>query len=330
MPKVSKGYMATLTKTKKDLPILWYKYIRNRLLKLDYNFIKITCGNTGTGKTTINLIDMFMINPKRFSAERVAMSPAEYMDARKDCKKGDVVVWGEGGVGMDARLWHRLSQIYITQALSVEREQNVCTLFDTPDPSLLDSRTRVVTDCFSETKRYSNDYSTEYLYRLVRDRKKGIFYYPWYSHIYNGKRYDMPKRRTNKTLWTAIKRRKPIEVKEIEKKISEYKAKVMEKGRREAKLFEQERWAEEEGLTTYDYANLVAENPNEFMTTKGRIDWHLIKAKYPQLSRDRAMMVQRLVKKERQKKHAHNVVDDNKQNIGKKKAKSKKKVKDLT
>jgi hypothetical protein len=283
---------------KTAMPVLYYKHIVNRLKKLDYNYLKMTCGSTGSGKTNMNISEMYIINPKRFDASRVTMSPKEYQDAKADSKAGDVIIWGESGVGLDRRLWYQISQIYMTQALMVERKKNLCVIFDTPDPSFMDSRAMKLTDCYSEMVRYGRDYATQFLYKIARNRKKDITLFPWYSFRYAGKIRHFPKVKVLKGVFNYVKRKEPKKVAEILKKIDEYKDKVEDKAQREASMIETARWSEDVGKTIFDWVNQIAKDPEKYRNKKGVLDWHLIQAYHPVLSRDRSQTIQRILKKE--------------------------------
>ncbi len=279
---------------KKALPIMWYKWIWNRINKLNYNYLQITTGDTGAGKTMSNIIDAYIINPKRFSASSVCLGIKEFMDFIEDSKKGDTCILTEGGVVMSNRQWYSIGNILGNFALQTFREKNLGVWIDLPDVNMIDVQVRKLMTAQAVCKRYDNDKVIQYLYKIKVDRKeKGKTYYPYFSFMYRGKRYVMPY---------IVKRRSVLDIipkktlKEINKKVSEFKDKVLKKTKKTADLMDKERFGDDNlEKTEIDYIDEILKNPGDFRLN-GKWNSDLIRSKY-NLSLRKARAITTILKK---------------------------------
>lgn len=273
--------------------ILW---IRNRIRKLDYNYAEIVVGATGTSKTSIAMAKCCAINPLRFDESSYVTMPREFIDRVEDSKKGDAIIWDEAGVGLGSRQWHTLSNILAGQTLQTYRERNLAVFFCTPDAGFIDIQARKLINAFTEMKRYDNNEAWQYLYKVEIDRKQGKVYYPYFNFILNGRRISLSTIRVPKDIFPMLTHviGKDI-IKNIKKKASEFKAKVIEKNKAEADQFEREKFGIEKSV--FDISNEVSSELDKYKNKTGRLDWHLVAADYD-LSRDKAQQVIALVRRD--------------------------------
>lgn len=131
------------------------KDIKDRLTKYDQNWLSVVVGQTGSGKSTCALALAEMIDPT-FNASRVAYSFDEFMQLitnEKDGEsKGKAIVWDEAGVGIDNRKWASKVNILVNKILQTFRHDNYAVIFTVPDPSFVDSKTRILFHNIIETK----------------------------------------------------------------------------------------------------------------------------------------------------------------------------------
>jgi len=246
----------------RGLPVLWYKWIWNRLHRLNYNYLQITTGSTGTGKTMSNIVDAYLLNPKRFNASAVCLGMKEFIDFIKDSKTGDTAVVTEGGVVMSNRQWYSVSNIMGGQALQTFREKNLGVWFDLPDASFLDVQVRKLANVLAICKRADNKEVTQYLYNLKIDRKEGgKIYYPYFKFMFKGKRYYFPYIKRQRSQFKILPSKL---LKEINKKVSEFKEKILEKSQKEAEMLDNERFGDYKEKTEYDFAEDIMKNPEEY------------------------------------------------------------------
>jgi len=277
----------------KAIPVLWYKWIWNRLHRLNYNYLQITTGGTGTGKTMSNIIDAYILNPRRFDASAVCLGMKEFIDFIQDSRSGDTCVVTEGGVVMSNRQWYSVSNIMGGQALQTFREKNLGVWFDLPDASFLDVQVRKLANVLAICKRYDNNQVIQYLYNLSIDRKEGgKIYYPYFNFMYNGKRYYMPYLIRKRDQFNIIPKKI---LKEINDKVSEFKEKILEKTKKEAERLDEERFGEYKEKTEFDYADEVAKEPEKYQVN-GEWNTNLIRINLG-ISERKAVTIKTLLKK---------------------------------
>ena len=312
----------TIMEPEKALPVIWYKWIWNRLHRLNYNYLQITTGDTGSGKTMSNIVDAYILNPRRFNASAVCLGMKEFLDFIKDSKSGDTCVVTEGGVVMSSRQWYSISNIMGGQALQTFREKNLGVWFDLPDLSMLDIQVRKLMNAQAICKRYSNKEVIQYMYKISVDRKQsGKIYYPYFSFMYKGRRYYMPYLIRKRSQFNIIPKKI---MKEINKKVSEFKEKILEKTTKEAELLDRERFGEYKEKTEFDYAREVLKEPDKYKLN-GKISLALIRA-HLGLSQRKASNVYAIIKKGVLSHQDMCNISNNNKN----KEKSAKKGKDLT
>ena len=162
------------------------KDIRDRLLKYDQNWLAVIVGRTGSGKSWSALSLAHLIDPT-FTAKRVAYSFDDFMrlitsDEIVESSKGKAVVWDEAGVGIDNRKWASKVNILTNTILQTFRHENLAVIFTVPDPSFVDSKTRMLFHHIIETKsilRKEKKVKTRW-YEIHRNisRDKSLAYHP--------------------------------------------------------------------------------------------------------------------------------------------------------
>lgn len=223
---------------------------------------------------------------------------------------------------MSSRQWYSISNIMGGQALQTFREKNLGVWFDLPDASFLDVQVRKLANVLAICKRIDNKEVTQYLYNLKIDRKEGgKIYYPHFRFMYNGKRYYFPYLKRQRSQFKMIPSKL---LKEINKKVSEFKEKILEKNQKEAEILDNERFGDYKEKTAMDYAQEIMKNPDKFILNE-KINKDLIRYHY-NIPFRMADTVVALLKKEIQ---THNVVSII-QETAKKQPKLPKERKDLT
>ena len=227
-------------------------------------------GDTGSGKTLKALLSSYLINPRRFSAERYANSAKEFLDMVDDGKRGDVLIWDEAGVSLSSRKWHSLSNILTGEVLQTYRSRYYTVIFIAPDLSFIDVQARKLMNIFSEIQRYDANKSTDYLYKMKVDRKKGNIFFPWYQVKTKGMLVNLPRVMTPSS---SLKRIPKDVLKEVRRKEENFKAKIRKNSLAIISMIDQE---EERTDTIYDMINLVEAEPDKFTNTKSKLDENLI------------------------------------------------------
>ena len=258
-PKMSYGLKQGILKPEVAIPVYWYRWIINRLYRKDYNFTAIFAGDVGSGKTTTAVIHAHILTKgkgwakRRFDETKIALSSKEFMDIVSDARRGEAVIWDEGGVGLDSRMWQKISNILISHTLMTYREKNLATFFCTPNPLFLDKRARLLTNTIVTCRRYGIKMTHTFMKFLEQDYIRNYTYTQSFMFKYAGRIYTMPRLDILRSALERFKRERAETYRAIKKKISEYKAKVMEKARKDAEEVENERF----GITGVNYEEIM-------------------------------------------------------------------------
>jgi len=118
--------------------VLWAKYILSRFNK-NQNFICITVGNPGSGKSYCNLRMAEIVDPN-FSINKVAFSPQRLLDLiqKERLPKGSAIVFEEAGVGMASREFFKKENIMLGKIFQTMRYRGHAVFINVPDLSMID------------------------------------------------------------------------------------------------------------------------------------------------------------------------------------------------
>lgn len=128
--------------------------MRNSLVENNQHRSSVFVGPTGSGKSYAGISTGRILQPKRFSIKRhVALFDAfDFLDKVEDSKPGDVLIFDEAGVAVDAREWNTITNKVLTQVFQTYRTKNLFVIFTTPDFSFIDNRLRKLMHDFVEMK----------------------------------------------------------------------------------------------------------------------------------------------------------------------------------
>lgn len=124
----------------------WVRYIRNRVLKKNKNFIVALTGATGSGKSWSSLSIGEMIDPN-FTEERVIFKGSKFMellnvDGESVLNSGAVIVWDEAGVDLSSKNWYSTINKLLNLVMQTFRHRNIVLIFTVPYGDFVDSSTR--------------------------------------------------------------------------------------------------------------------------------------------------------------------------------------------
>lgn len=120
-------------------------YIRNRVTRYSKNFMAITTGSTGSGKSYHNLALAEKIDPD-FNIDRIAFTSIQLMDIinRGKLKKGSVILVDEFGTAHFSRNFAKTGNIMINFLLQTFRKFGYIFLATTPSLSYIDKASRIL------------------------------------------------------------------------------------------------------------------------------------------------------------------------------------------
>lgn len=159
------------------------EYIEKRTRKYNKNFLCCACGSTGSGKSYLCL-KLATILSSRFSIKHIVFSAQEFMELMTsgELKRGDVILWEEGGVSIGARDFMTQVNKAITYFLQSFRKKNLILFITIPDLYMLDVSVRKLLHGLIVTQ--SIDYGknlckTKFFHVSYSTRSRKVYYkYP--------------------------------------------------------------------------------------------------------------------------------------------------------
>ena len=148
------GFIRTLDENSTVSPGAQYltKYAKQRV-KNNKNFLVGFVGPTGSGKSYGALSLAYLITDGKIERKNLCFSAEQFMSRLNsgELKKGDVLIWDESGVGMNAKQFMSLANRLMNFVFQTFRHKNLIVLFTLPYLSFLDSDTRKLLHCTMET-----------------------------------------------------------------------------------------------------------------------------------------------------------------------------------
>lgn len=180
----------------------WVRYIQNRTLKKNKNFLGTITGPTGSGKSWAGLSIGEMVDPD-FNVDRIIFTGRELMDLINSgkLKSGSFILWDEAGIDLSSRNWQSLTNKMLNFVLQTFRHKNLILIFTTPYHDFLDVASRKLFHAEFETSSINKTKKTcrikPKLLQYNADLKK---WYKKYLKIVKGgvgkstiRRWDVPK-----------------------------------------------------------------------------------------------------------------------------------------
>lgn len=282
-----------------------YKMIYNE----NRNIILIIVGDPRTGKSWDSLSLGECVSP-RFSATNVFFTASDIIRALKEpellpngtknpffLEKGDVVVFDEGGVEANARLWYKKAQIFLMEIFQTFGERNLLLIITTPDIKFVDAQGRKLAKWIWKTEKvdYSEKLGILRPFEVIRQ-----------PHIENYKPY------LKKFTYNGMKVKElalPIPSKTLreqyEKNSKIFKRNLYKKAENNADKVKEIIYGEEvEVLKKKIITNVlkeILENPKKY-SINNIIDKHLIEGYHSNISSETAKIVQKMAMNELNKR----------------------------
>lgn len=145
--------------------------IRKRITKRDKNYMGVSVGQTGSGKsaTTSNICGM--VDETFFDDCRVVFTPADFMTEIQTMDKGTSIMFDEAGVGIPAREWQRIQNRLMGYTAQLFRHKNLCVFFTVPSMSFIDMQLRILMHGIIDTRAidYEQEISIAKYYVIKHD-----------------------------------------------------------------------------------------------------------------------------------------------------------------
>jgi energy-coupling factor transporter ATP-binding protein EcfA2 len=141
-------------------------WMQNRIWEQNKNNLIIICGETGSGKSYRALRIAYLLTHRKeilsYDMPRPTEAPCiwvvfktkEFFSLLSSGKlrKGDVIIWEEGGVECNNRNWYTLSNKLVNFAFQTMRHMNFTLIMNLPSVEYLDSGLRGLFHLYIETK----------------------------------------------------------------------------------------------------------------------------------------------------------------------------------
>jgi len=152
------------------------------------NLIFAFLGDVGSGKSwgAVNFARLF--DPWFDIDRKVVYEPDEFFDALDSVRhRGEVIVWDEAGVGMNAREWNSIFNKVVSKTLQIFREATpgrIILIFATPRKAFMDKTARIMLNAewrFSWNLGEIHPYAIPYeLHRVIHYKTKTLEDYTVY------------------------------------------------------------------------------------------------------------------------------------------------------
>lgn len=133
---------------------VWIKFIKS-ITDANNNFLALTVGPTGSGKSYSNLAIAEMLDPELYKhPERINFSPRDtlHMIRKIGIPPGKPYITEEAGIQMDKQKWQSLNNKVMKYLMQTYRYMNLVALFNVPSVSYIDSSVYKLFDAQWETQ----------------------------------------------------------------------------------------------------------------------------------------------------------------------------------
>lgn len=131
--------------------------IRYNLMDLHKNYVAMTIGATGSGKTYFDLFFCTMVDPT-FTIERVVFTPKQYLNLVKVIKPGEFILWDEMGAGLGARDHATRLNKNVGAVFQTQRYKQFGAMLTAPNIKLIDKQPRELLHAIITMKKIIKSY----------------------------------------------------------------------------------------------------------------------------------------------------------------------------
>lgn len=183
----------------KDGEASWIRWIKKRIDN-NLNFLSITIGETGSGKSYANLSMAHMIDPEFDPKEQVAFKFSEFMEiinkfnnqSKEEVVEGKtplhkrkykVVVFDEVQTAVNKREWQSKINKLFLYLVSTFRHQNIIVFFNSPYSDFIDSATMKLIHVRFECRGWNNKTKKSSIRGTIlqyNDKMSKFYYHPLY------------------------------------------------------------------------------------------------------------------------------------------------------
>jgi hypothetical protein len=121
------------------------KHIRYLMLEQGKNFIIVVVGRVRVGKSWSALRLAENID-ENFTADNIVFSAQEFMaiinEKENQIKEGAIILWEEGGVGLNSKNWYSMLNRFTNLILETWGYKHLCLIITVPNFSFIDNSTR--------------------------------------------------------------------------------------------------------------------------------------------------------------------------------------------
>jgi len=200
--------------TTKELSTPFVKKIKLDLNVNNANFNAVFIGKSGSGKSWASLRLAEKVDDD-FNVNKVVFNVKDFMKllVKKKIKKGDVIIFDEAGVGVNARLWYSTINRVANATFQTMRNRNFATLFTVPFTEYVDTQTRKMFHAIFEALKIlrSRGLSIFKVKKIHYSIHKAKYLFPKYEFKINGSYYTLERimfRKPSRKLINAYEKKK--------------------------------------------------------------------------------------------------------------------------
>lgn len=169
---------------------IYCKFVRDRVMKQNKNFLCCIIGATGTGKSYCGITLGEKLDPA-FSVDNIVFSQDELLDLLNsgNLKRGSVILYDEIGVTQNARNWYSQTNKMLNAILCTFRHLNLIVFFTVPSITFVDKQARMLFHGIIETKKiyHKLKVSNVKAYFIRYSQHTGKIYNTFLGAYYKGK-----------------------------------------------------------------------------------------------------------------------------------------------
>ena len=217
-----------MEKNYKINPIL--NAVRERLWRLNKNWISAFIGDPGSGKSFGSIGVADYIESGKFSIDRVFFKIKDLLKAidEGEIKQGMVVILDEAGIAWRGRRFMSGENVDMSDLFQIMRYMNFALIMTVPSMDMVDKHGRGLTNMIFKTKSvdYENEETICEVLHISHNQMTGKTYPKWPRIVRNGQRFKADTMRIGKA--------RPELIKEYEKRKQAYGSELIKEKRANA------------------------------------------------------------------------------------------------
>ncbi len=136
----------------------WVDFIKQRI-RNNKNFMGVFIGQTGSGKSYSALELADLLHDRHLPTENICFKASQFLKRLDEglqdgtLKKGDVLIWDETGIDLNAKDWQSRTSKIISRVMQTFRTENIIVLFTVPYLDFVSKDSRKLIHAYFQTMK---------------------------------------------------------------------------------------------------------------------------------------------------------------------------------